>query len=144
MTLATKEAVLVLGMTSGVWTFFTDGASNIKGSGLGAVLITPLGETLSQAIRTILFTNNEAEYKALVPGLELSRGLGSEVIKIKCDSQLLVNQVYGSFDTKEERMQQYLNKVQALLARFREWSIVHIPREENIKADALANLGSST
>ncbi|XP_075095125.1 uncharacterized protein LOC142173434 [Nicotiana tabacum] len=41
-------------------------------------------------------------------------------------------------------MQQYLNKVQALLARFREWSIIHIPREENVEADALANLGSST
>ncbi|XP_033514889.2 uncharacterized protein [Nicotiana tomentosiformis] len=48
------------------------------------------------------------------------------------------------FDTKEERMQQYLNKVQTLLARFREWSIIHFPREENVEADALANLGSST
>ncbi|XP_075083527.1 uncharacterized protein LOC142167263 [Nicotiana tabacum] len=41
-------------------------------------------------------------------------------------------------------MQQYLNKVQTLLARFIEWSIIHIPREENVEADALANLGSST
>ncbi|XP_070057295.1 uncharacterized protein [Nicotiana tomentosiformis] len=41
-------------------------------------------------------------------------------------------------------MQQYLNKVQVLLSRFKEWSMIHIPREENIEADALANSGSST
>lgn len=41
-------------------------------------------------------------------------------------------------------MQQYVMKVQVLLARFREWSIMHISREENAGADALANLGSST
>ncbi|XP_070042471.1 uncharacterized protein [Nicotiana tomentosiformis] len=53
-------------------------------------------------------------------------------------------EVYGIFDTKEEHMQQYVVKVQAVLARFREWSITHIPREDNAEADALANLGSST
>ncbi|XP_019230728.1 PREDICTED: uncharacterized protein LOC109211633 [Nicotiana attenuata] len=74
-------------------------------------------------------------------GLELDRGLGSKVIKIKCDSQLVVNQVYGIFDTNEEHMQQYVKEVQALLTQFREWSIIHIPREENVEAYALANLG---
>nr|XP_016471265.1 PREDICTED: uncharacterized protein LOC107793429 [Nicotiana tabacum] len=52
--------------------------------------------------------------------------------------------VCGIFKTKEQRMQQYVVKVQALLARFWEWSITHILREENAQADALANLGSST
>nr|XP_016511909.1 PREDICTED: uncharacterized protein LOC107829011 [Nicotiana tabacum] len=77
-------------------------------------------------------------------GLELAPELDFEIIKIKCDSQLVVNQVYEIFQAKEECMQQYVMKVQALLARFREWSITHIPREENAEADALANLGSST
>ncbi|XP_070042658.1 uncharacterized protein [Nicotiana tomentosiformis] len=89
-------------------------------------------------------TNNEAEYEALVARLELDRGLGSDVIEVKCDSQLVVNQVYGNFDTKEERLQQYLSKVQALLSQFREWSIIHIPREQNMEADALSKLGLST
>ncbi|XP_070054159.1 uncharacterized protein [Nicotiana tomentosiformis] len=142
--LATKEAVMVSESTSGVWTLFTHRASNVKGSGLGIALITPSGETLRQAIRIIPLTNNEAEYEALIAGLELARGLDSSFIEIKCDSQLLVNHVYGIFDTKEERMQQYVIKVQALLARFREWSITHIPREDNAKIDALSNLGSST
>lgn len=70
--LATKEAIMVSESTTGVWTLFTDGASNVKGSGLGIVLITPSGETLRQAIRTIPLTNNEAEYEALIAGLELA------------------------------------------------------------------------
>ncbi|XP_075103548.1 uncharacterized protein LOC142178116 [Nicotiana tabacum] len=130
--------------TSGIWTLFMDEASNVKGSGLGIVLFMPSGETLRQAIRTIPLTNNEAQYEALIVGLELSRVLDFEVIEIKCDSQLVVNQVYGIFHTKEERMQQYVIKVQALLERFYEWSITHIPREDNAEVDALAILGLST
>ncbi|XP_075099525.1 uncharacterized protein LOC142176292 [Nicotiana tabacum] len=132
MPLAAKQVVLVLGNVSCVWTLFMDGASNVKVYGLTIVLITPSREILKQAIRTVQLTNNEAEF--LVAGLELARGLGSEAIETKCNSQLVVNQVYGIFDTKEEHMQQYLNKVQVLLSRFRGWSIIHILREENVKA----------
>ncbi|XP_070039957.1 uncharacterized protein [Nicotiana tomentosiformis] len=142
--LAAKEAIMVSKLAPRVWTLFTDGTSNVKGSGLGIVLVTPSGETLRQSIRTVTLTNNEAEYEALIAGLELTWGLDSEAINIKCDSQLVVNQVYEIFDIKDERMQQYVVKVQALLSRFWEWSITHIPREENAEADALANLGSST
>nr|XP_009765095.1 PREDICTED: uncharacterized protein LOC104216682 [Nicotiana sylvestris] len=144
LTLATKEAIMVSESTSGVSTLFMDGASSVKGFELRIVLITPSGETLRQAIRTIPLTNNEAEYEALIAGLKLTWGLESEVIEIKCDSQLVVNQVYGIFDIKEESMQQYVIKVQALLARFREWSITHIPMEDNAEVDAFTNLGSST
>ncbi|XP_075086173.1 uncharacterized protein LOC142168899 [Nicotiana tabacum] len=143
MPLAAKEAVLVSKMTSEVWNLFMDGASNVKGSGLGVVLITLSGETVRQAIIIVPLTNNEVKYEASVAGLELAWGLGSELIKIKYDSRLVVNQVFGIFDTKEERMKQYLNKVQALLAQFTELSIVHILREKNVEKDALANLGSS-
>ncbi|XP_070025569.1 uncharacterized protein [Nicotiana sylvestris] len=129
--------------TSGIWTLFMDKASNMKGSGLGVVLIKPSEETLRPTIKTILLTNNEAEYEALIAGLELAWGLGSDVIEIKCDSKLVVNQVYGIFDMNEECMQQYVIKVQTLLTRFWEWSITHILREENVETYALSNLGSS-
>ncbi|XP_070056722.1 uncharacterized protein [Nicotiana tomentosiformis] len=128
---------MVLEQAPGVWTLFTDGASNVKGSGIRIVLITPSGETLRQVIRMMPLTNNKVEYEALIAGVELARGLDSEAIKVKCDSQLVVTQVYGNFDTKEERMQQYVVRVQALLTRFQEWSISHIPREENADVDAL-------
>ncbi|XP_075106899.1 uncharacterized protein LOC142179906 [Nicotiana tabacum] len=142
--LATKEAVMVSKSISGVWILFTDRVSNVKGSRIGVVLTKPSGETLRQAIRIIHLTNNEEEYEAMITGLELARGLDYEVIEIKCDSQLVVNQVYGIFEVKEGRMQQYIVKVRALLDRFWEWSIKHIQKEENLEADALANLGSST
>ncbi|XP_070035022.1 uncharacterized protein [Nicotiana tomentosiformis] len=116
MHLAAKEAVLVSRTVFDVWTLFTDGASNVKGFGLEIVVITPSGGTLIQAIRSAPLTNNESEYEALVAGLELARGLDSDIIEIKCDSQLVVNQVYGIFETKKERMQQYLNKVQVLFS----------------------------
>ncbi|XP_070050151.1 uncharacterized protein LOC142171906 [Nicotiana tabacum] len=79
----------------------------------------------------------------MVAGIELARGLGSEVIEVKCDSQLVVNQIHRSFDAIGEHMHQYLNKVQVLLFQFREWSVIHIPKEENMEADVLANLGPS-
>lgn len=91
------------------------------------MLITPLGETLRQAIRIVPLTNSEVEYEALIVGVELVCGLDSEVTEIKCDFQLVVNQVYEIFEAKEECMHQYVMKVQALLAQFREWSITHIP-----------------
>nr|XP_009758537.1 PREDICTED: uncharacterized protein LOC104211216 [Nicotiana sylvestris] len=64
-------------------------APNVKRSGLGIVLSNPSGENLRQAIRTVPLTNNEAKYEALIAGLELAQGLYSEVIEIKCDSQLV-------------------------------------------------------
>lgn len=51
--------------------------------------------------------------------------------------------MYDIFHSKEERMLQYLSNVQILLFRFREWSVIHAPREENVEADELVNLGSS-
>ncbi|XP_070032889.1 uncharacterized protein [Nicotiana tomentosiformis] len=88
-------------------------------------------------------TNNEAEYEAVIAGLELARSLGAEVVKAKCDSFLVVNQVNGTFEVREDRMQRYLDKLQVNLHRFKEWTLQHVLREQNSEADALANLGSS-
>lgn len=67
---------------SGVWTLFTNDASNVKGFGLGIVLTTPSGEILRQAIQTIPLTNYKVEYESMISLLELDRGLGSEFIKV--------------------------------------------------------------
>ncbi|XP_070004569.1 uncharacterized protein LOC142163366 [Nicotiana tabacum] len=87
MPLDDKEIVLVSETTLGVWTLFMDGVSNVKGSWLEVVLVTSSGETLRPAIKTVLLTNNEAEYEALVAGIELAQGLGFEVIEFKCPYQ---------------------------------------------------------
>ncbi|XP_070004704.1 uncharacterized protein [Nicotiana sylvestris] len=74
--------------------------------------------------------------------LELAKGLGVEVIQAKHDSLLVVNHVKGSFEVRDDRMQRYLDKLQIILYRFKEWTLDHVPREQNSEADALANLGS--
>ncbi|XP_059306311.1 uncharacterized protein LOC132057719 [Lycium ferocissimum] len=139
-----KELLLTSGKASGIWSLHTDGASNLKGCGLGIVLKTPAGDAIKQSIRTVKLTKNEAEYEAIIAGLELARSLGAKMVEAKCNSLLVVNQVNGVFEVKDERMQRYLEKTQVMiLHRFKEWTMQHVPREQNNEADALANLGSS-
>ncbi|XP_070048861.1 uncharacterized protein [Nicotiana tomentosiformis] len=102
-----------------------------------------MGYIVRQSIRTVKLTNNEAEYEAMIAGLELAKSLGTEVIEAKCDCFLVMNQVNGMFEVKEERMRRYLDKLQVTLHRFMEWTLQHVPYDQNSEVDALANLGSS-
>ncbi|XP_059310555.1 uncharacterized protein LOC132061892 [Lycium ferocissimum] len=138
-----KEMLLASGTSKGVWTLHTDGASNVKGSGLGIVLKPPSGDVIRQSIRSADLTNNEAEYKAMIAGLELAKSLGAEIVEAKCDSLLVVNQTNGTFEIKDDRMRKYQERLQVVLRRFKEWTLEHVPRDQNNEADALANLGSS-
>nr|XP_009774924.1 PREDICTED: uncharacterized protein LOC104224900 [Nicotiana sylvestris] len=88
----------------GTWTLFTDGSSNVKGAGLGIILVPPAGETIRQAIKCHPITNNEAEYEVVIAGLELARELGIEQVIIKSASQLVVNQMQGTYTAREARM----------------------------------------
>ncbi|XP_070021785.1 uncharacterized protein [Nicotiana sylvestris] len=94
---AEKELQVFNGSNPGIWTLFTDGSSNVKGAGLGIVLVPPTGETIRQAIKFHSITNNDAEYEAVIAGLELARELGINQIVIKSDSQLVVNQMLGTY-----------------------------------------------
>nr|XP_033516509.1 uncharacterized protein LOC117280858 [Nicotiana tomentosiformis] len=115
---AEKELRVFTGANLRTWTLFTDGSSNVKGAGLGINLISPSEEVIRQAIKCYPITNNESEYEAVIAGLELTRELGIEQIIIKSDSQLVVNQMQGTYVERETRM------------------------EKNAEADALANLAS--
>ncbi|XP_070013686.1 uncharacterized protein [Nicotiana sylvestris] len=141
---AEKELQVLNGANPRTWTLFTDGSSNVKGAGLGIVLVPLTGETVHQAIKCHSITNNEAEYEAMIAGLELARELRINQIIIKSDSQLVVNQMLGTYLAREERMQQYLEKVWELIKQFQAWKVIQIPRKENVKADALANLAFAT
>ena len=88
-------------------------------------------------------TNNEVEYETLLKGLELARSVQAKSILVLGDSQLIISQVNGTYEAKEERMRKYLNKVVSLVKKFKEASFVQIPREENMKADALAKEASA-
>ena len=83
-------------------------------------------------------TDNEVEYEALLKGLKLAKSIEAESILILGDSQLVMGQVNGTCEAKEERMKKYLEKVLQLIKKFKEANFVQIPREENMEVDSLA------
>lgn len=83
-------------------------------------------------------TNNEVEYEPLLKGLELAKSLEAKSVVVQGDSQLIIGQVNGTCEAKEEQMKKYLNKVKHLIKEFKEASFFQILREENMEADTLA------
>lgn len=78
------------------WSLYTDGASNVNGTGLGLVLKSPQGDIIAYSICCeFRATNNEAEYEALIIGLMTARDLGIKNIDVFCDSLLIVNHING-------------------------------------------------
>ncbi|XP_027156081.1 uncharacterized protein LOC113756723 [Coffea eugenioides] len=131
--------------TSSLWTLYVDGSSNGDGCGAGLLLEGPQGEVCSYALRfDFPATNNEAEYEALIAGLQLARKLGAQQIHVRSDSQLVVRQVIGEYEAKDETMQRYLSKVHQLTAYFKSFEIQRIPRSQNKRADALSRLASTS
>ena len=83
------------------------------------VLISPKGEILKYAVRLqFIATNNEAEHKASLIGLSLTKVLKAKTFIVQADSQLVIGQVRGDYEAKEERMQKYLKIVKELLQYF--------------------------
>ena len=89
-------------------------------------------------------TNNEAEYEALLKGLELAKLVEAESILVLGDSQLVIDQVNGTCEAKEERMKKFLNKVVRHVKKFKEADFILILREENMGAGTLAKKASAS
>ncbi len=85
-------------------------------------------------------TNNAAEYHALLRALERVGQYPPQPLVIHSDSELLVRQLTGAYQVKSPKLAPLFRQVQMLLLRIAHWSIRHVPREENTRADALANL----
>ncbi|RVW31692.1 hypothetical protein CK203_103248 [Vitis vinifera] len=94
------------------WSLHVDGASRSSGSGVGLFLKAPTGERLGQSIRLDFpASNNEAEYEAILSGLELATTLNASKVKIHSDLQLVVGQILKKYEAKDESMAKYLLKV---------------------------------
>lgn len=85
-------------------------------------------------------TNNVAEYQALVHALRWALGQGAQRVRVLSDSELLVRQMQGRYRVKNPGLAALHGEAQALLSRFEEASLAHVPRERNREADRLANL----
>ena len=118
------------------WEVYVDGASNQKGSGVGLVLMSPEKVVIEKSLRLdFSTTNNEAEYEALLVGMAMVQSMGGKSIKLFSDSRLVVGQVRGEFEAKDERMQGYLSQVKYLQLKFDSFDLLHVPRSGNAHAD---------
>jgi ribonuclease HI len=96
-------------------------------------VIDELAETIGRA------TNNEAEYRALIRGLERAAQLGAAGVRVVNDSELVAKQVNGTYKVKHPEMRRLHATALAALARFGSWSVSSVPRAQNAGADALVN-----
>jgi ribonuclease HI len=105
-----------------------------------AVVSTPDGEVLDEAAVTIgRATNNVAEYRGLLLGLERARALGATEVDVVNDSELIAHQVTGRYKVKHPDMKPLHARALAALGEFERWSIRPVKRSANADADALVN-----
>jgi ribonuclease HI len=106
----------------------------------GVVVSTPNGEVLEEATAAIgEATNNVAEYRGLLLGLERARALGATEVDVVNDSELVAHQVNGRYRVKHPDMVPLHRAAQEALRGFERWSLRPVPRAENAYADALVN-----
>jgi ribonuclease HI len=107
---------------------------------IGIVISTPDGVTLEEGSERIgEATNNVAEYRAVLRGLERARARGASEVEIVGDSELVARQLAGAYRVKHEALKPLHQQALALLRGFERWSIRTVPRANNARADALVN-----
>ena len=148
-----KEQILadfVMEFTSVELTEATQTTSNLpiwrlSVDGVGLILTSPEGIDIEYALRFgFRASNNEAEYEAIIVGLNLAHSMEVDQLEVCNDSQLVVKQIEDSYEARGEKMILYLKKVQELLKKFVRVQIRHIPRAENSRADALEKLATAS
>ena len=107
---------------------------------IAAVVTTPEGDLIEERGEAIgRATNNVAEYRALLLGIERAQALGAREVELIGDSELIVKQVKGEYRVKDAGLKPLHAEVREALAPFDRWSIRHVRREHNAAADALVN-----
>jgi ribonuclease HI len=107
---------------------------------IGVVLRDEEGEVVAERGERIgRATNNVAEYKALLAGIELAREHGAEELELIGDSELIVRQVEGRYKVKDATLRELHGEAKRALAGLGSWSIRHVRREHNADADRLVN-----
>jgi ribonuclease HI len=107
---------------------------------IAAVVQDEDGEVLEERSEAIgEATNNVAEYRALLLGIQRAAALGAGSLELVGDSELIVRQVNGEYKVKDENLRELYEQVREALGQISEWSIRHVRREENAEADRLVN-----
>lgn len=119
---------------------YFDGAchGNPGPAAIGWVIVTSDGIAAEGGEEIGRTTNNRAEYEALIRALEVADDYGFDSVEIKGDSELVVRQIRGEYDVNSPELRERRVRAVELLERFDDWSIAHVPREVNERADELA------
>ena len=107
---------------------------------VGVVISDGEGQTIEQVAERIgVATNNVAEYRAVLRGLERARALGATEVELIGDSELVAKQLTGAYKVKHPAMKVLHEEASRALTAFDRWRIRTVPRAENAGADALVN-----
>ncbi len=116
---------------------YFDGASRGNPGPSAWGVFAPSGGSASRAIgRT---TNNVAEWQGFLAALDLAAEAGATEVEVRADSELVLKQFLGTYRVKAHHLAPYLASAREKARRFRRLEVVHVPRERNREADALAN-----
>ena len=126
------------------WKLYVDGSSTQSASGAFLLIVSSAGVRME---RVVIFdfaaSNNEVEYKALLLGLKICYEARAKTLSTFSDSQLIVRQVNGEFEAKDDSMKMYLQQVREFVKKFDKFTLIYIPRSQNGQADSLEKLASS-
>jgi ribonuclease HI len=121
------------------WKLFFDGSACREGQGVGVVLISPKGATFEQSVHLEYYcTNNQAEYEAILLGLQFLSPMGVKHVEAFDDSLLVVQQVVGMFQCFDGSLNAYLDKCLNIIALFDDFTAQHVSRDENTLVNDLA------
>jgi ribonuclease HI len=124
---------------------YCDGGSrgNPGPAAIGAVVLDPNTEPplrLAEVSERIgITTNNVAEYRALIAGLEAAAPYGARRVRVRADSMLVIQQLRGKWRVKQPHLKPLHDQARGLLATYDDVDLQHVPREDNTDADALVN-----
>ncbi|RDX83445.1 Retrovirus-related Pol polyprotein, partial [Mucuna pruriens] len=128
----------------GEWFLSVDGSSNHAGSSAGVILEGPTRAFTEQSLHfEFKASNNQAEYEALLAGIKLAREMGAKRLTVKSDSKLVTGQVNGDYQTKDPQLAKYCERATSTASSFDKFTLMHVPREQNERADLLAKLAST-
>ena len=116
---------------------YFDGASRGNPGPASYGVFSPSGIRIGEAIGSA--TNNVAEWKGFLAALDAAVGRGAESVEIRADSQLVVRQFLGEYKMKAEHLRPFLDEARRKARQIPLLRVVHVRREENREADALAN-----
>lgn len=127
-----------------VTVYFDGGARGNPGpAAIGAVVVdtshVPPRVLASVSERIGETTNNVAEYRAVIAGLEAARAIGARSVSVRGDSKLVIEQLEGRWRVRQPHLVPLHREARALLDAFERADLAHVRREQNVDADALVN-----